>query len=230
MMPYFFFDSGYILFVLPALIFAIWAQMQVRTTYDKYSRIRSSRGYSAYEVAKGLLRQAGLDDVEIQRIPGTLSDHYDPRSRTLRLSAGTIDSSSVAALAVAAHEVGHAVQHAVGYVGLQIRNGLVPVAQFASTAAFPLFIMGLFTNSGFLMDLGLLLFAGAVVFQVITLPVEYNASRRAMEMLEGSGYISRDEVRPVGEVLNAAALTYVAATAMAIAQFLRLFLLRSRRD
>lgn len=230
MMPYFFFDSGYILFVLPALVFAIWAQMQVRTAYEKYSRVRSSRGYSAYEVAKGLLRQAGLDDVEIERIPGALSDHYDPRSRTLRLSAGTMDSSSVAALAVAAHEVGHAVQHAVGYAGLQIRNGLVPVAQFASMAAFPLFIMGLFTNSGFLMDLGLLLFGGAVVFQVITLPVEYNASRRAMEMLEGGGYISRDEVRPVGEVLNAAALTYVAATAMAIAQFLRLFLLRSRRD
>ncbi|HHY34533.1 MAG TPA: zinc metallopeptidase [Firmicutes bacterium] len=229
-MPYLFFDTGYLLFVLPALIFAIWAQMQVRTAYEKYSRVRASRGYSAYEVAKGLLRQAGLDDVGIERIPGTLSDHYDPRSRTLRLSAGTMDSSSVAALAVAAHEVGHAVQHAVGYAGLQIRNGLVPVAQFASMAAFPLFIMGLFTNSGFLMDLGLLLFGGAVVFQVITLPVEYNASRRAMEMLEGSGYISQDEVRPVGEVLNAAALTYVAATAMAIAQFLRLLLLRPRRD
>ncbi|MBE3519016.1 MAG: zinc metallopeptidase [Firmicutes bacterium] len=230
MMPYFFFDTGYLLFVLPALIFAIWAQMQVRTAYEKYSRVRASRGYSAFEVAKGLLRQAGLEDVEIERIPGTLSDHYDPRTRTLRLSAGTMDSSSVAALAVAAHEVGHAVQHAVGYAGLQIRNGLVPVAQFASMAAFPLFVMGLFTNSGFLMDLGLLLFGGAVIFQVITLPVEYNASRRAMEMLEGSGYISPDEVRPVGEVLNAAALTYVAATAMAVAQFLRLLLLRPRRD
>ena len=230
MMPFFYFDSGYLLFVLPALIFAVWAQMQVRRAYDRYSRVRCAKGYSAYEVAKGLLHQAGLDDVGIQRIPGSLTDHYDPRSRTLRLSAGTMDSSSVAALAVAAHEVGHAVQHAVGYAGLQIRNGLVPVAQFASTAAFPLFIMGLFTNSGFLMDLGLILFAGAVLFQVITLPVEYNASRRALEMLEGSGYISTAEATPVGEVLNAAALTYVAATAMALAQFLRLFMLRSRRD
>lgn len=228
-MPYFFFDSGSLLFVLPALVFAVWAQNRVRAAYERYSRVRSSRGYTAYEVARNLLNQSGLGDIQIERVPGTLSDHYDPRRRTLRLSASTVDSSSIAALAVAAHEVGHAVQHAVGYTGLQVRNGLVPVAQFASNAAFPLFIIGLFTNSGFLMDFGLVLFAGAVLFHIVTLPVEYNASRRALEMLEAGGYITGDDVRPVGEVLNAAALTYVAATAMAVAQFLRLFLMRSRR-
>lgn len=222
-------DSGYFIFVLPALIFAMWAQGRVRSAYNTYSRLYSRSGKAAYEVAATLLRDAGLGDVRIDKVAGTLSDHYDPRDKTLSLSQGTYDSRSVAAIAVAAHEVGHAVQHSTGYAPLAIRNGLVPIASFTSTAAFPLFFLGLFMQSGFLMDLGLLFFFGAVIFQVVTLPVEYNASRRAMDMLEVSGFVGGDEMVPVGNMLNAAALTYVAATAMAVAQFLRLLALRGSR-
>jgi len=223
------FDSGYLLLVLPALIFAMWAQGRVRSAYNTYSRLYSKSGRPAYEVAATLLRSAGLGDVRIEKVPGQLSDHYDPRTRTLSLSQGTYESPSVAAVAVAAHEVGHAVQQSVAYAPLAIRNGLVPIANIGSGAALPLFIIGLVFSSGFLMDLGLLFFLGAVLFQVITLPVEYNASRRAMGMLEVSGFLGAGEVVPVGNMLNAAALTYVAATAVALAQFVRLLMLRGRR-
>jgi len=226
----FFFDSGYIIFVLPAMIFAFWAQARVRGAYETYSRLYTKNGRRAVEVAAALLHSAGLGDVRIEKTPGHLNDHYDPRTRTLRLSQGTYDSPSIAAMAIAAHEVGHAVQHNVGYAPLSLRNGLVPVAQFTSQAALPLFFMGLIFQSGFLMDLGILFFLGAVLFQVITLPVEYNASRRALDMLETSGLVSGSEVIPVGNMLNAAALTYVAATAVALAQLLRLVMIRGRRD
>lgn len=225
----FWLDSGYFIFVLPALIFAMWAQGRVRSAHNTYSRLYSKNGRPAYEVAATLLREAGLGEVRIEKVQGQLNDHYDPRNRTLSLSQGTYDSPSVAAMAVAAHEVGHAVQHSTGYAALAIRNGLVPVASFTSSAAFPLFFIGLVMQSGFLMDLGLLFFFGAVIFQVITLPVEYNASKRAMDMLEVSGFVSGNELVPVGNMLNAAALTYVAATAMALAQFLRLLALRGNR-
>ncbi|HHY11700.1 MAG TPA: zinc metallopeptidase [Firmicutes bacterium] len=223
-------DAGYIIFVLPAFVFALWAQGRVRSSYETYSRLYSKAGQPAYIVAASLLREAGLEDVRIERASGQLTDHYDPRSRVLRLSSGVYDSSSVAALGIAAHEVGHAVQHGVGYAPLAIRNGLVPVAQFTSNAAIPLFFIGFITRSGFLMDVGLLFFLGAVIFQGITLPVEFDASKRALNMLETSGFVSGDESVPVGNMLNAAALTYVAATAMALGQFLRLFMLRGRRD
>jgi len=226
----FYFDSSYMLFVLPALVFAIWAQARVRSAWQTYSRLRSNGGRPAYEVAAGLLRQAGLGDVRIEKVAGELSDHYDPRNRTLSLSQSTYGSESVGALAIAAHEVGHAVQHNVGYAPLALRNSIVPVVNIGSSLAVPLFIMGLFMNFTTLMDLGILLFLGAVIFQVITLPVEYNASRRAIGMLETSGYISSSEVVPVGNMLNAAALTYVAATAMALGQLMRLVALRGRRD
>ncbi len=222
-------DSGFIIFVLPAMILALWAQAKVNSAYQTYSRMMSGSGLSGYQVAASLLRNAGLGDVRIEKIDGRLGDHYDPRKRVLRLSSANYDSPSVAAVAVAAHEVGHAVQHADGYAPLGIRNGLVPVAQLASSAAFPLFLIGYFMNAGSLMDIGILFFLGAVVFQVITLPVEFNASRRAVEMLETSGFVSGADLQPVGSMLNAAALTYVAATAMAVAQLLRLLLLRDRR-
>jgi hypothetical protein len=224
-----FLDSGYFLFVFPALIFAVWAQARVRSAYGTYSKLASQSGRHASEVAATLLQNAGLGDVRIDKVPGHLSDHYDPRSRTLSLSQGTYGSTSVAAIAVAAHEVGHAVQQSVGYAAFSLRNGLVPVANIGSQAAWPLFFMGLLFQSGSLMDLGILLFLGAVVFQVVTLPVEYNASRRAMDMLEVSGFVAPNEMVPVGNMLNAAALTYVAATALAIGQFLRLLALRGRR-
>lgn len=226
----FWFDQGYIIFVLPALIFALWAQAKVRGAYETYSRLYTRNGRSAVEVAALLLRNAGIGDVKIEKIPGQLNDHYDPRTRTLRLSSATYDSPSIASVAIAAHEVGHAVQHAVGYAPLSFRNSIVPVAQFTSQAAFPLFFVGLLLQSGFLMDLGILFFLGAVLFQIVTLPVEYNASRRALDMLETSGIISGQEVVPVGNMLNAAALTYVAAAAMAVAQLLRLLMIRGRRD
>ncbi|HON87515.1 MAG TPA: zinc metallopeptidase [Bacillota bacterium] len=223
-------DIGYLIFVMPALIFALWAQARVSSAYRQYSEMNSGAGLPAYMVAAKLLQESGLGDVRIERVPGELTDHYDPRDKTLRLSSGVYDSSSVAALGIAAHEVGHAVQHAVGYAPLAIRNGLVPVVQLVSNAAFPLFLIGLITQSGFLMDLGLLFFLGAVIFQIVTLPVEYDASKRAINMLEGLGFIAGQESVAVGNMLNAAALTYVAATAMALAQFLRLFMLRGRRD
>jgi len=223
-------DIGYLIFVMPALIFALWAQARVSSAYRQYSEMNSGAGLPAYMVAAKLLQESGLGDVRIERVPGELTDHYDPRDKTLRLSSGVYDSSSVAALGIAAHEVGHAVQHAVGYAPLAIRNGLVPVVQLMSNAAFPLFLIGLITQSGFLMDLGLLFFLGAVIFQIVTLPVEYDASKRAINMLEGLGFIAGQESVAVGNMLNAAALTYVAATAMALAQFLRLFMLRGRRD
>ncbi len=223
-------DIGYLIFVMPALILALWAQARVSSAYRQYSEMNSGAGLPAYMVAAKLLQESGLGDVRIERVPGELTDHYDPRDKTLRLSSGVYDSSSVAALGIAAHEVGHAVQHAVGYAPLAIRNGLVPVVQLVSNAAFPLFLIGLVTQSGFLMDLGLLFFLGAVIFQIVTLPVEYDASKRAINMLEGLGFIAGQESVAVGNMLNAAALTYVAATAMALAQFLRLFMLRGRRD
>lgn len=223
-------DAGYVLFVLPALIFALWAQGKVTSAYNEYSRLQSRSNTPAYEVAAALLARAGLGDVRIERIPGTLKDHYDPRERTLRLSDGTYGSSSVAAISIAAHEAGHAVQHSVGYAPLGIRNGLVPIAQLTSRAWLPLFFIGLMLRSGTLMDLGLLFFLGIMAFQVITLPVEYNASRRAMDMLQASGFVGERDMVPVGNMLNAAALTYVAATAVSLGQFLRLLMIRGRRD
>ncbi len=225
----FFMDSGYFIFVIPAMIFAFWAQAKVKSTYQRYSKVYSQNGRPAYEIAASLLRGAGLGDVKIEQIPGALADHYDPRERVLRLSKETYGSPSVAAMGIAAHEVGHAVQHSVGYAPLSLRNGLVPVVRFTSGAAWPLFLIGFLAQSGVLMDLGILFFLGAVIFQVITLPVEFNASKRAMDMLQFSGYVGAGEIEGVGNMLNAAALTYVAATAVAVGQFLRLLAMRGRR-
>jgi len=183
------------------------------------------------EVARRLLRQAGLDMVGVERTDQRLGDHYDPRKKVVRLSPGVHDSYSVAALGVAAHEVGHAIQHQTGYYPLNLRNTLVPVAGFGSSAAFPLFLVGMFMNSMSLMNLGIVLFGAAVVFHVVTLPVEKNASSQALALLESGGFITSREVQPARAVLDAAALTYLAATAMAVAQLLRLVILRnSQRD
>ncbi|MGB9866765.1 MAG: zinc metallopeptidase [Bacillota bacterium] len=222
-------DSGF-LFVLLALMLAIYAQARVQGTYNKYSRYLAARGMTGAEVASDLLYRVGLGDVRVEMIPRELGDHYDPRSRVLRLSPGVYNGRSVAALGIAAHEVGHAIQHDVGYIPLALRNTILPVAQFGSQLAWPLFLMGLFFGITGLMDLGIVLFFAAVMFQIVTLPVEYNASARALELLEGEGYLTAREIAPAREVLSAAALTYLAATAMAVAQLARLLLLRSRRD
>ena len=228
----FFGDYTFIL-LIPPLLLAFYAQAKVRGTYSKFSRVFASSRVSGAAVAKEILNMGGAIDVNIEKTPGQLSDHYDPRKKTLRLSPGVYESNSIAALGIAAHESGHALQHHTGYVPLHIRNGIYPIANFGSTLAFPLFLIGFFMSSkgpNILMDIGILLFAGAVVFSILTLPVEFNASRRAMTLLEERGYLKGQELDGARKVLRAAALTYVAATAMAAMQLLRMVLIRQSRD
>lgn len=228
----FFWDFTFFL-LIPPLLLALYAQNKVKSTYKHFSTVTASRGISAQEVAYQILNSAGAGNVSIEKIPGNLSDHYDPRKKTLRLSEGIYSSRSIAAFGIAAHEAGHAVQHHQKYAPLHIRNAIYPVASFGSTLAFPLFFIGfIFSRQGpsILMDLGILLFSGAVVFSILTLPVEFNASKRALIYLREGGYLNDKELQGTRKVLSAAALTYVAATAMAIMQLLRLILLRGSRD
>lgn len=232
-MPMFYFgDSGYFL-VLLAVLFSLYAQMKVSGTFKRYSRVRNRRGYTGAQVAQAMMQKAGIYDVRIERIAGNLTDHYDPRTKTLRLSQGVYDSNSVAALGVAAHETGHAIQHDVGYAPLGLRSFFVPLANFGSRLWLPLFVLGLFFsgNTGsLLLMLGILFFSLSVVFTLITLPVEFNASRRAIRLLVDDGFLDSDEVGGARKVLSAAAMTYVAAAFTAIAQLMRLLLLANRRN
>ncbi len=218
--------------ILPALFFAMYAQAKVQGTYQRYSRVHARSGLTGAQVARRLLDSAGLTHIPVEMSRGTLSDHFDPREGVIRLSPGVYQGSSLAALGIAAHETGHALQHDDGYFPLAFRNNLFPVASIGSTLAFPLFFIGFLfgaTSLGFLMDIGILLFAFAVLFQLVTLPVEYNASNRAISLLGEGGYLTREEIGPAREVLNAAALTYLAARAVALTQLLRLLILRDRR-
>ena len=224
-MPLFFWDPTMIL-LIPAIILAIWAQMRVSSTYSKYSKISSARGATGAEIAKILLEHNDLPDVKIEAVQGKLSDHYDPRSNTVRLSTDNYRGRSLSAVAVAAHEVGHAIQHGTGYIPLKIRHSILPATNLGSWAAFPLFIIGFLFNTPFLMDIGIILFAGVVVFHFVTLPVEFNASHRALAQLSSYGMLVEEEVRGARKVLNAAALTYVAATAVALIHLVRLLILR----
>lgn len=225
------FDIRTLIILIPALLFAFYAQYRVRSAYTKYARVATRRGITAAEAAAELLARAGVSGVRIESINRPLGDHYDPRSKTLRLSAP--HSPSVAAVGVAAHEAGHAIQHARGYAPLALRSAVVPVASLGSQLAFPLFFIGLlfaYMGSRFgvtLLYAGIALFSGVVLFTLITLPVEFDASRRAIRALAQTGLVSGEELGAVKEVLYAAALTYVAATAMAIAQLLRLLLIAS---
>lgn len=229
-MPYYgytyglFWDPTYILIVIGAIICLI-ASARVRTTYNKYARVASMSGLTGAEAAARILANAGIQDVRIGRVGGSLSDHYDPRTKTLNLSDGVYGSTSVAALGVAAHECGHAIQHHNGYFPLRFRGALVPVANFGSTLAWPLIIIGIFIQGQFLIEIGIIFFSLAVLFQLVTLPVEFNASRRAMGKLETLGILGDRELRLTGKVLRAAALTYVASAAASILQLLRLVLL-----
>jgi Zn-dependent membrane protease YugP len=228
----FFYDPTYFL-ILPALLFAMWAQARVQSAFSSYSRIRAKSGVTGAEVARGILARSGLNHVQVQQISGTLQDHYDPRVKILRLSPEVYASNSLAALGVAAHEAGHAIQHDENYVPLAVRSSLVPVASFGSRLAFPLFLIGLIFGEGFswLMTAGIWLFIAAVAFSIVTLPVEYDASRRALTLLEQGGYVTREELPHAKKVLSAAGMTYLAATAVALTQLLRLLILRgSRRD
>lgn len=228
-MPYFFWDPTFIL-LIPAVILAIYAHSKVRSTYARFSEVTTAKRLSGAEVAEDLLRRRGIHDVTIEEVPGKLTDHYDPRDRTLRLSSDIFRGKSVAAVGIAAHEVGHAIQHNEGYRPMRIRGALVPVANIGSSLAFPLILFGFFFQITGLMDLGIIFFTAAVLFQLVTLPVEFNASSRAMATLESGGYLVGQEPDQARKVLNAAALTYVAATAMAVLQLLRLIILRGRQD
>ena len=230
-MPFLFFDSTMII-LIPALILAFYAQSKVKNTFRKYSKVRSASGLSGSQLARKILDANGLSDVPVNQVKGNLTDHYHPGKRELYLSDSVYGSESVAALGVAAHEVGHAIQHSAGYSPLIIRNTFVPVASIGSNLALPLFLVGFFFSAsiGWLMDVGILFFAAAVAFHLVTLPVEFNASSRAVASLGDMGYLQGEEVGYARSVLNAAAWTYVATATMAMAQLIRLVLLRSRSD
>ncbi|SES62215.1 zinc metallopeptidase [[Clostridium] polysaccharolyticum] len=228
--PYYrYYDPTYIL-ILAGMVLSLMASGYVRSTYAKYSRVLSRSGLTGAQVAEQILRQSGIYDVRIEHVSGNLTDHYDPRGKAVRLSDAVYGSTSVAAQAVAAHECGHVIQHATGYSPLGFRNLLVPVAQFGANISWPLILIGFFLNGQFLITIGILLFSLAVLFQVVTLPVEFNASSRALKILEQNGILGNDELRSSRKVLKAAALTYVAAAAASILQLLRLLLLFNRRN
>ena len=229
--PMFYFDPTY-MFVIVGVIICLLASAKMRSTFQKYARVRSHSGMTGREAAEEVLRQAGIYDVRVERVAGNLTDHYDTRTKVLRLSDATYGSNSIAAVGVAAHECGHAIQHAQGYVPLKIRGSLVPVANLGSTLAWPLILLGLlFTGESSVMflNLGVLAFSLAVLFQIVTLPVEFNASNRAIRILGSSGIMYPEEVKDTKKVLSAAALTYVAGAAAAILQLLRIVLLTGRR-
>lgn len=224
-----------ILLLIPAMILSIYAQSKVNGTFKKYAQVRSVSGYSAAEVARKILDMNGLYQVQIEHIAGQLTDHFDPRTNVVRLSDATYQSYSVAAIGVAAHEVGHAIQHATGYVPIRVRNGIVPFVNVCNKLSMPLILIGLIFGYGggffpALFDVGIILFSATVVFQLITLPVEFNASSRALYTLENQGILRMDEVEGAKKVLSAAALTYVAAALSAIMSLVRLIFIRERRD
>lgn len=217
------------LIVLPGLLLALWAQFRVSATFSKYSTVISQGGWTAAQVAGDMMRQNGVTNVPVERVRGELTDHFDPRTNTLRLSEAVYDSASLSALGVAAHEVGHVLQRKEGYAPLRIRERIVPVAQIGSTAAIPLFILGLILSWEPLMWIGIIAYLCAVAFYLVTLPVEYNASNRAIAALEAGGYLSYEEARPARKVLNAAAFTYVAAALQAMLMLVRLLVLSGSR-
>ncbi|TAH71579.1 MAG: zinc metallopeptidase [Anaerolineaceae bacterium] len=228
----FYFDPTYILVII-GIILSLAASARVKSTFAKYSRVRSLSGMTGAQTAEKILHKAGIYDVHIEHVQGQLTDHYDPRKKILRLSDSVYGSNSIAAIGVAAHECGHAIQHQNAYVPLKIRSALVPVANFGSAIAWPLILIGvLFTGSQTLIDIGIILFSTAVLFQLVTLPVEFNASRRAVRNLGEAGILHYEELAQSKKVLNAAALTYVAAAAATFLQLLRLILLFGgrRRD
>lgn len=226
----FYWDSTYILVII-AMMLSLFASFGVKSTFSKYQKQKTARGITGAEAARRVLDMNGLQHIRIERVSGELTDHFDPRSGVIRLSDSTYNDTSVAAVGVAAHEAGHAVQHAEGYVPIKVRNAIVPVVNIGSSLAMPLFILGLILNYLNLAYIGVILFSFALVFQVVTLPVELNASSRAIKILDNSMILYEDEVKPAKKVLRAAAMTYVAAVASTALQLLRLLLIiNNRRD
>lgn len=235
----YYYDPTYILLV-PAIIFTLIAQARVNSNFKKYSKIRNRRNLTGAEAARRMLDYNGLQDVRINAIRGNLTDHYNPKNRTLNLSESVYGVNSVAAVSVACHEAGHALQHAKGYTPLKLRNSIVPVVNFASTLAWPMIFFGILLLSAgsyemgyfglLLMDIGIIGFCAVVVFHLVTLPVEFNASRRAIDKMEELGLVAAEDIPGSKKVLRAAALTYVAALATAVANLLRLLAIRGRND
>ena len=227
----FFYDWTYLL-LIPALLLSLWAQFRVSSTFSRFSKVRASSGMTATQMAEQLLHAEGVYDVSVERTRGNLTDHYDPKNMVLRLSDSTANSTSVAALGVAAHEAGHVLQHRDGYAPLMLRTAAVPVVNIGSNLSWPLFLVGLIVSWEPLVYAGIALFALAVLFAIITLPVEFNASKRALAALEANGYLQPgEEMRGARKVLSAAAMTYVASAFMAIMQLLRLLAIAgARRD
>ena len=228
-MPFFYFDYYYLLLVVPALIIAMVAQIKVQSTYKKYAQIASRSGITASEMTRRMLDTSGLTHVDVVHIGGNLTDNFNPKKQTISLSDPVYGSSSVAALGVAAHEAGHALQHAEGYFPLVLRSAIVPITQFGSAITPWLIILGLIFIFPVLIDVGIVFFGLAVFFQLVTLPVEFNASRRALASLESSGVLAADELGMTKRVLSAAAMTYVAGLLVSLMSFLRILLLFGNR-
>ena len=232
-MPFYYgFDIYYLILIVPALLFGLWAQSQVNTNFQKYSKIGTMRGMTGAQAAEYILQQNGIYDVEVLHISGHLSDNFNPKNKTINLSDSVYNSTSIAAIGVAAHEAGHAVQHAVNYKPIRIREMIIPVTQIGSWLYLPIIFVGFLFSSQYLVNLGIILFSTLAVFQLVTLPVEFNASDRAITTLAQSGILYGEEIDGAKKVLKAAALTYVAALVSSLAQLLRLIILFGgrRRD
>ena len=225
---FYYWDSTYILVII-AMLLSLWASFGVKSTFAKYQEVKTARGITGSEAARRVLDMNGLKNIRVERVGGELTDHFDPKNNVIRLSDSTYNDTSVAAVGVAAHEAGHAVQHATGYVPIKIRNSIVPVVNIGTQLAMPLFLIGLLINVLGLVYLGIFLFSFALLFQLITLPVELNASSRAIKILDSSMLLYEDEIKPAKKVLKAAAMTYVAAVAASALQLLRLLLIANRR-
>ena len=219
-----------IIILIPALIFSLIAQLMVKGTFSKYSGVRNSRGYTGADAARAILDRNGLSYIRIEHINGELTDHYDPGANVIRLSDSVYNNDSVAAVGVAAHEAGHAVQYAEGYGPIKVRSAIIPITQFGSNLSTPLVILGIIFSSNVLITAGILLFCTVVLFQAITLPVEFNASGRALKVLREEHFLDDDEMKGAKSVLTAAALTYVAAMISALASLARLLLIRNRNN
>lgn len=229
-MPYLFMDYYYIILVIPAMIIAAWAQIKVKSTYSKFSKVENARRITGAYAAQAILSHYGITDVRIEQISGKLTDHYDPKAKVIRLSEGVYNSTSIAAVGIACHEAGHAAQHAEAYKPIKIRNSLVPVCNIGSYLGIPLALLGYFLGFEPLISVGLLLYAAIFVFQLVTLPVEFNASRRAINCISERDLLADDEVSKAKKVLSAAAMTYVASMIVALANLLRLILRFRSRD
>ncbi len=223
------YNYSYFLLVVPMLIFSLIASAKVKSAFRKYSSVFSVRGLTGAQAAQQVLNHYGINNVVIERVAGNLTDHYDPKTNSIRLSDGVYDSTSVAAIGVACHEAGHAAQYATGYSAVKVRSFIYPACSIGSKAGIPLAIIGIIMGFGLLVDIGIILFTLAVFFQIVTLPVEFNASKRAIKVIEATDILGPDEIKGARKVLSAAAMTYVASLAVSVANLLRLLLLRGRR-